>query len=88
MTATSYAYNLMIPYLLIEISEICGLQICRIPRTTRGQKLYNKTHTLPNWEGFFVFITDILEIVYYNGNYAVIYLKKTTNSAIIIVHGF
>nr|DAS64571.1 MAG TPA: hypothetical protein [Caudoviricetes sp.] len=38
--------------------------------------------------GFFVFITDILEIVYYNGNYAVIYLKKTTNSVIIIVHGF
>nr|DAR36926.1 MAG TPA: hypothetical protein [Caudoviricetes sp.]DAX98709.1 MAG TPA: hypothetical protein [Caudoviricetes sp.] len=35
-----------------------------------------------------MFITDILEIVYYNGNYAVIYLKKTTNSAIIIVHGF
>lgn len=37
--------------------------------------------------GFSV-ITAIIEIVYYNGNYAVIYLKKTTNSAIIIVHGF
>nr|DAZ59431.1 MAG TPA: hypothetical protein [Caudoviricetes sp.] len=21
---------------------------------TRGQKLYNKTYTLPNWEGFFI----------------------------------
>nr|DAS95916.1 MAG TPA: hypothetical protein [Caudoviricetes sp.] len=38
--------------------------------------------------GLFVFITAIFQIVYYNGNYAVIYLKKTTNSAIIIVHGF
>nr|DAQ76669.1 MAG TPA: hypothetical protein [Caudoviricetes sp.] len=36
----------------------------------------------------FVFITAIFKNVYYNGNYAVIYLKKTTNSAIIIVHGF
>ena len=25
---------------------------------------------------------------FYNGNYAVIYLKKTANSVIIIVHGF
>ena len=39
-------------------------------------------------EGFFAFITAIIEIVYYNGNYAIIYLKKTTNSVIIIVHGF
>nr|DAS60064.1 MAG TPA: hypothetical protein [Caudoviricetes sp.] len=58
-----------------------------------GQRLYNKTHTLPFREGFFcvlkfVFITAIFKIVYYNSNYAVIYLKKTTNSAIIIVHGF
>ena len=35
---------------------------------TRGQRRYNKTHTLPIWEGFFVFITAIFKNVYCNGN--------------------
>ena len=37
---------------------------------TRGQRLYNKTHRPPLFEGafFIVFITAIIKIVYYNGN--------------------
>ena len=33
----------------------------------RGQRLYNKTHP-PKREGFFAFITAIIEIVYCNSN--------------------
>nr|DAN26809.1 MAG TPA: hypothetical protein [Caudoviricetes sp.] len=37
---------------------------------TRGQRLYNKTHTLPIREGFFLFsvLIDILKIVRCNLN--------------------